>query len=234
MTDLCVMLPTRHRPEMARRCIDSFRETVSSPEVELTLVVDDDDHSYDEGFEGVHKATVTRGTLVTAINVAAAFLAPDFGALMLVADDMIFQTPGWDEKLLAALGEIGGTGIVGWDDKRRYDALEHVLMSTDIVRALGYFANPAMSHFYIDNAWTELGKRSGLLRYCPDVIIEHKHYSVDPETVRDEVYTAAETAHGGPDLAAFQQYRTDQLPLDVAMLRREFSRDVSWVLSRVA
>ena len=234
MTDLCVMLPTRHRPDMARRCVDSLLETATG-EPELMLVIDEDDGSYDgDAFADVHKITVTRGTLVTAINAAATFLAPNYDALMLVADDMTFQTPGWDTELLAALDDMGGTGIVGWDDKRRYDVLEHVLMSSDIVQALGYFAVPQMSHFYIDNCWTELGKRAGLLRYCPDVIIEHRHWSVSDETAHDEVYTAAETAHGGPDLAAFQAYRDGQLKLDVAMLRRKFSRDASWVLSRVA
>lgn len=232
MTDLCVMLPTRHRPDMARRCIDSLLETATG-EPELMLVIDDDDDSY-AGWEDVHKITVTRGTLVTAINAAATFLAPTYGAVMLVADDMTFETEGWDEKLLAALADIGGTGIIGWDDRRRYDVLEHVLISSDIVQALGYFAVPSMSHFYIDNCWTELGKRSGLLRYCPDVVIEHKHYSVCPETAHDEVYTEAETAHGGPDLAAFQEYRANQLPHDVALLRRKYAKDVAWVLSRVA
>ena len=231
MTDLCVMLPTRRRPEMARRCIDSLLETAAG-DPELMLITDDDDDSYD-GWEDVSRITVTRSTLVTAVNAAATVLAPSYGALMLAADDLVFQTPGWDEKLLAALEDLGGTGIVGWDGKRRYDVLEHVLISSDIVQALGYFAVPSMAHFYIDNCWTELGKRAGLLRYCPDVVIEHRHHLVCAEQARDEVYAEAETAHGGPDLAAFHEYRANQMPHDVAMLRRKFSSDVRWVLSRV-
>jgi hypothetical protein len=233
MTDLCVILPTRHRPEMARRCIDSFGATVKG-DTELMLVVDDDDDSYNEGFGDLHKITVTRGTLVTAVNAAATFLAPTYDAIMLVADDMVFRTEGWDSELLAGLEDLGGTGFVGWDGKRRYDVLEHVLISSDIVQALGYFALPQLAHFYVDNVWTELGKRAGLLRFCPDVLIEHLHHSVCAETVHDDVYKDAETAHGDADLAAFQQYRVDQMPHDVALLRRKFSPDIRWVLGKVA
>jgi|SRR5208283_1996503 len=233
MTDLSVILPTRRRPELARRCIGSFRETVSADEVELILVHDDDDDSYASGFDDVHKIAVTRDTLVTAVNAAAAFLAPSFDAVMLVADDMMFRTPKWDEILLKTLEDMGGTGIVGWDDKRRYDVLEHVLMSSDIIRVTGHFAIPQLAHFFVDNAWTELGKRAGILRYCPDVVIEHLHYDVCPDTVHDETYTDAETTWGARDLQAFQEWRASQLANEVSVLRRNFSPDVRWVLSRV-
>jgi len=35
-------------------------------------------------------------------------------------------------------------------------------------------------------------------------------------------------------LAAFHKYRADQMPHDVSLLRRKFSRDVAWVLGKVA
>ena len=79
-----------------------------------------------------------------------------------------------------------------------------------------------------------IGKRTGLIRYCPDAVIEHRHYSVCPETVHDETYREAEEAHGTADLNAFQQWRADVMPYEVARLRRKYSRDVDWVLGRVA
>lgn len=233
MTDLCVMLPTRKRPEMARRCIDSFRETRASEDTYLILVIDDDDPSYDD-ITDVDKVTATRGTLITAVNAAASVLAEAYGALFLAADDLVFQTPGWDTLMLKSLEDMGGTGIVFPDDKRRYDVPEHPLISSDWVRELGHFAEPSVAHFYCDNAWADLGKRTGLIRFCPEVVIEHRHYSVCAETVHDETYKEAEAAHGEADLQAFQQWRADVMRYEVARLRRRFSRDVSWVLSRVA
>lgn len=233
MTDLCVMLPTRKRPDMARRCIDSFRETKASDDTDLILIVDDDDDSYAD-ITDVDKITATRGTLITAVNAAASVLAEHYDALFLAADDLVFITPGWDTLMLATLEGLGGTGIVFPDGKRRYDVPEHPLISTDWVRELGHFAEPSLAHFYCDNAWAELGKRTGLIRYCPEAVIEHRHYSVDPSAPHDETYREAEEAHGEPDLEAFQQWRADVMPYEVARLRRAFSPDVEWVLSRVA
>ena len=233
MTDLCVMLPTRKRPEMARRCIDSFRETKALDTTDLILIVDDDDPSYDEGFADVDKITATRGTLVTAVNAAASVLALNYDTLFLAADDLVFTSRGWDEAMLAALEDLGGTGIVMPDDKRRYDVPEHPLISSDWVLELGHFCEPSLGHFYVDNCWGELGKRTGLIRYCPEAVIEHRHWQVTADTPHDETYREAEDAHGGPDLEAFHAWRADVMPHEVARLRRRFSKDVAWVLSRV-
>lgn len=228
------MLPTRKRPDMARQCIESFRDTKTLGSTDLILITDDDDDSYDEGFADVDKITATRGTLITAVNAAASVLALNYDALFLAADDLVFQTPGWDEILLGSLADLGGTGIVFGDDKRRYDVPEHPLISSDWVRELGHFAEPSLAHFYCDNVWAELGKRAGLIRYCPEVVIEHRHWQVYADTAHDETYREAEVAHGDPDLAAFHAWRADRMPYEVARLRRRFSKDVAWVLSRVA
>ena len=232
MTDLCVFLPTRRRPEMAARCIASFRETRALESTDLVLVVDDDDDSCAD-VKDTDKITAPRGTLVTAVNGAAAFLAPHYDALFLAADDLVFVTPGWDRLMLAALEEMGGTGIVYPDGKRRYDVPEHPLISSDWIRELGHFAEPSLAHFYVDNCWAELGKRSGLIRYCPDAVIEHRHYSVCAETPHDETYREAEGKFGASDLAAYQEWRANALPFEVAKLRRQFNPDVQWLLSRV-
>ena len=233
MTDLCVMLPTRKRPEMAAKCIDSFRETRGSDDTDLILIIDDDDDSY-EAVTDVDKITATRGNLITAVNAAASVLAEHYDALFLAADDLVFQTPGWDTLMLATLEGMGGTGIVFPDDKRRYDVPEHPLISADWVRELGHFAEPSLAHFYCDNAWAELGKRTGLIRFCPEAVIEHRHYSVCADTVHDETYKEAEEAHGAADLQAFQEWQASRMPYEAARLRRRFSKDVEWVLSRVA
>lgn len=233
MTDLCVMLPTRKRPEMARRCIDSFRDTKASENTDLILIVDDDDNSY-AGVTDVDKITATRGTLITAVNAAASVLAGHYDALFLAADDLVFVTPGWDTLMLETLAGLGGTGIVFPDGKRRYDVPEHPLISTDWVRELGHFAEPSLAHFYCDNVWAELGKRTGLIRFCPEAVIEHRHYSVDRSVPHDETYREAEDAHGGPDLEAFREWQANRMQYEAARLRRRFSPDLEWVLSRVA
>lgn len=91
-------------------------------------------------------------------------------------DDHWPQTPGWDQLYLNALDSLGGTGVVYGNDLFQRDRLPTTPgISTDIVRELGWYAPPELQHWYCDNFWLELGKRSDRLAYLPDVIIEHRN-----------------------------------------------------------
>ena len=65
-------------------------------------------------------------------------------------------------------------------------------------------------------------------------MIRHEHYSVAKKTRRDRLYSQTEKKFGASDLAAFQEWLGNQAKNEVSVLRRHFSPDVSWVLSRVA
>ena len=115
----------------------------------------------------------------------------------------------------------------------RQDVPEHWMVSSDVVQALGWFANPAVQHYYLDNSVADLAKRADMIRFCPQAVIEHLHYSVSTETEHDEVYQTTEDKFGEPDLKAFHEWRASQLANEVSVLRRNFSPDVAWVLSLV-
>lgn len=232
---LLVMVPTRGRRAQCERLLESFTATATC--ADLLFITDPDDRGTYAGMDWGPAACAElapRAFLAGKLNQTAAAMAGTYDVLMWAGDDCAFRTESWDRIMLGCLEDMGGTGWVYPDDKRRSDVPEHWMCSSDVVKALGWFANPALSHFYLDNTIAELGKRSGLIRYCPEAVIEHLHYSVAPQTARDEVYVSTEERFGAADLAAYQQYRADQLPYDVALLRRNFSRDISWVLSRVA
>ena len=233
--DLLVMVPTRGRRANCERLLESFRKT-ASPGTDLLFVLDPDDDAYD-GMDWGPASTVIldpRDYLVGKLNKTAAAMVDLYRVLQWVGDDNVFVTPGWDALMLATLEDMGGTGWVYPDDKRRHDVPEHWMCSSDVVKALGWFANPALSHFYVDNTVAELAKRAGLIRWCPEAVIEHLHYSVTPGAERDLVYSETEDRFGAADLEAFQEWRSDQMGNEVAMLRRQFSPDVAWVLSKVA
>jgi len=232
--DLLIMVPTRGRRANCERLLESFQATATC--ADLLFILDPDDGAYD-GMDWGGAATVVldpRDYLVGKLNKTAAAVAGSYRVLYWVGDDNVFVTPGFDRLMLDCLEDMGGSGWVYPDDKRRQDVPEHWMVSSDVVQALGWFANPALGHYYIDNTTAELGKRAGLIRFCPEAVVEHLHYSVAPQTVRDEVYLSTEERFGAADLQAFHQYRSDQLPHDVALLRRKFSSDIRWVLGKVA
>jgi len=228
------MVPTRNRRENCERFLKSFEETTDS--AELVFVTDGDDQDSYEGMDwgsAQHAVLSPREPTVGKVNRTADVYSGSHDALMFIGDDNTFQTPHWDTILMRVLMEdMGGTGMVYPDDKRRNDIPETIIISSDIVLTLGYFMNPGFAHYYVDNAWAELGRRTGLIRFCPQVVVNHKHYSIDSETPRDETYTYAETTWGKSDLEAWHNWRVTDMPLEVAKLRRNFNPDLKWVFSR--
>ena len=237
MTSLMVMIPTRGRRAQAERCLKSYVDTVSLESTEVVFISDQDDQDTYAGMDWGPASTAVldprAGSLSELLNTTASALVHDYDVLMQVGDDCVFTTPGWDRIMLDALEDLGGSGWVYPDDKRRNDIPEIWAVSCDVVKALGWFMPPQMGHFYSDNAIGELGKRAGLIRFCPQAVIAHEHYTISKSQRRDKTYAQAEKKFGQRDLDAFRKYQADVLPYEVALLRRQFSRDIEWVLSKI-
>ena len=235
MGELLVMVPTRGRRAQCERFMKTFQETSDLEKTTLVFVTDSDDDAYQDMDWGIASAMLVepREFLVKKLNIAAMKFLDDYRVLMFAGDDHVFDTPGWDRLMLAELDEMGGTGMVYPDDKRRNDIPEIVMISSDIVRELGWFAGPSQEHYFIDNIWGELGKRVGFIRFCGEAVIRHLHYTVDSTVVRDEIYLSAEEKFGNSDREAFFAWQRDVMPFQVAQLRRKFSKDIEWLFSKV-
>jgi len=234
LDSLLVIVPIRGRRANCERMLESFAATATCSDI--TFISDPDDQDTYDGIDwgpAHHAVLDPRGTVVEKLNHRALAFAESYDALMCAGDDCVFETPGWDRLLLDTLESLGGSGITYPDDKRRSDVPELWVASSDVVQALGWFANPVLGMYYTDNSWAELGKRAGLIRWCPEAVVRHLHYSVTPGVEKDDVYRDTEDKWGAPDLQAFHEWRGSQMGNEVAVLRRQFSPDVAWVLSRV-
>ena len=231
------MVPTRGRRARCERLLESFTAT-AGPDTDLLFITDADDQETYAGMDWGRASSAVlepRDYLTGKLNKTAMAMADTYDVLAWLADDCVPETPGWDKLMLATLkDELGGSGWVYPDDKRRSDVPEHWMVSSDVVKTLGWFAPPHVQHFYCDNIVGELGKRAGLIRWCPEAVIRHEHYSVARDVEHDEVYQSAEEMFGASDLAAFQEWRSSQAANEVSLLRRAFSADVAWVLSKVS
>jgi hypothetical protein len=233
---MLVMVPTRGRPAQCERLLASFAETATRG-TDLLFILDPDDRDTYDGTdwgEAVQVVLEPREYLVGKLNKTALAMAGVYDVLMWAGDDHVFRTRYWDAEMLAVLDDMGGTGWVYPDDKRRNDVPEIWMCSSDVVLELGWFANPVLSHYFVDNSVAELGKRAGLIRWCPQAVVEHLHYTVCADTERDQVYLDTENAFSRTDLDAFHRWQAEQLPWDVARLRRAFSKDIQWLLGKVA
>jgi len=161
--------------------------------------------------------TGSRDGLVGWTNKIAVRRAGEYRFLASLGDDMTPRTPGWDARLARAIDEMGGTGFAYPWDGIREDIPEAVVMSSDIVAALGWMANPALAHFWIDNTWADLGKGAGCLRYLRAVAVDHNHY-VTGKAKADATYGDA-AGRIPADKAAYEKWRAERMADDVAVIR---------------
>ena len=222
MPGLMVMVPVTGRKAGAERLIRAFEETLVLADV--VFILDPDDLATYEGVDWGRARTVVldpRGMIGPKRNYAARMFMDSYDALMCAEDDIVPGPKGWDARLMAELNAMGGTGMVYPDDDRRTDIPENVLISTDIVRALGWFCEPSHRHFWIDNVWADLGKQAGCLRLCKDVLFENFHYTMAKAGAQanDGTYSESERLNGAHDRAAYEAWRRDRMAADVATVR---------------
>jgi hypothetical protein len=204
--DLLVIVPTMNRPAQMARLHESFHDT-SAAGTDLAVVLDRPYASLYDCPAGAawlpHPSDRAEPTTIK-INYAARQYKDAYRTLMFCGDDHTF-TPGWDTLLLGALDRMGGTGFAYPKTERLPDLPEVCAVTADVVRALGWLALPVLRHYFIDNAWKELGEAIGRYAYVPESVVPHHHWSMpagmEPRAARDECYERAITWFASDRLA---------------------------------
>lgn len=226
--DLLVITPSRLRPQNIARLLDAVHAT-SRMNTHVHVAVDDDDPEL-ERYQYVMKQAAREGDKLTVgprkglvewtNEIATQSL--DYPFLASLGDDHIPRTPGWDRALIKAIERMGGTGFsYPWDGTRE-DIPEAVVMSSDIVRALGWMGMPDLSHWYIDTVWADLGRSAGCIRHLRVIAVDHAHWDAGKAAV-DQTY-ADSSEKLKADRTAYYRWRKERMALDihtVAALREQ-------------
>lgn len=206
---LTVLCPTYKRgPEQINAVQKSFDDTRDSIDTSLVFVVEPNDTTFIGEYKDIndrlriHVLGEPSGSMGTAVNKAYPhYTGADI--LGFIGDDHRFRSRGWDTRIQNALK---GGGIAYGDDLVQGPNLPtQWFVSTGIVEALGWFALPQCRHFYLDNAWLELGKAANCLHYLPEVKIEHLHFSYGKSKL-DETYAHTMAVGTGDDLRFAQWF----------------------------
>lgn len=211
---LLMLCPSRNRPHNIERLIAAWDDTGAT--ADLLVRTDDDEPAYDlPERPWLRYERGPRLRLGPTLNELALANTGDYDAIGFLGDDHVPRTPGWDRLLTDAITDMGG-GVVYGDDLFQGEALAtSVVMSTDVIAALGWFAVPGCTHMYLDNGWMTVGKALGRLCYVPHVVIEHMHYLAnksDEDNLYREVNANTMYAH---DQQAFSDYCEHQMVTDI-------------------
>jgi hypothetical protein len=215
MPDLAILTPTRGRPVEFARMVAAVNATAVG-DVAIYAARDYDDQTdylpeLDRATPNVLTMIGDRRSLSGWTNLMAKTAIIDGQARYLASfgDDHVPRTPGWDLKLIAAIKDMGGTGIAYGNDLLQGQALPTAwVMSVDIVQALGWMMLPACEHLFVDNAILAIGRTAGCIAYRPDVVIEHLHPAAGKAQFDDSYRASNSAARMSADQRAFEQWKS--------------------------
>jgi hypothetical protein len=223
---LSLIVPSRGRVAQLRRMLAGLVETANHPEaLEVVLVVDSDDPaSHLVRREGLNVRTIVvpPGLTMGALNTAG--YEASFGRyLMLLNDDVVALTPGWDDKVLARLSRFpDGVVLVHVNDTLLRDNLcTFPIVSRAFCALAGGICPVEYVRYRIDdhiedvfNLLARLGHTRTI--YLPDVVFQHCN--------------AVEVPHGPPEYHSLP----DVLALDAPRFLELFPRRKQFALELLA
>lgn len=198
--EICLMIPTYKRPQKLKELIDSVNETtndlsnikfsfcVNVKDIETREFLKSYDHKCD--YEIIDESTI-QPNLSYYFNKMFDETKFKNAIVSMIGDDMVFVTKGWDERIKQTINNEYGKAIVYCDDN--FTSHELCAVNLFVTRELVLLTKkPFMcTEFHadmIDMIWTMIGTITGILRYLPDVIIQHNHSSKESKDKWDETF----------------------------------------------
>ncbi len=185
-----ILIPTRGRTSRLRALLRSLQNhTAKLAQLCVAVAVDDDD-------------TLTRSQvpgLLEEFPFLKVFVNPridnggdrwnslaavtDGAILGIGADDLIYQTPGWDEMVRAEFAKYPDRILLvhGRDGINGPEKMTHGFVSRKSTELLGYFLSSHFKMLWVDTWLEEIYNAIGRRRVIPDLMIRHLHFSQYPE-----------------------------------------------------
>jgi hypothetical protein len=226
MVSILVIVPTRGRPDNAKRLADAFESTVARQNgvrVDLVFAVDADDpelSGYLDHTTEYNWWTISgpRLRMAGTLNMVAIEYAGQYDIVGFLGDDHLPQTVDWHRNIARAM-KPGGI-VYGNDLIQGPNLPTAVFLDARIIRKLGYMVPGGFVHLFLDNVWRTWGERAGTLTYLPDTIIEHLHPIAGKAEYDDQYAEVNSNAVWTADEKRFNEYRdSGELDADVEKIR---------------
>lgn len=208
-----VIVPTKNRRDKVIEFYSSWK--LNSTISDLVFPINDDDTSYDglDFGENTSFIKTPARSMNEALNYTAVKFSREYRWLSFMGDDHRTKTFGWDASLTEGIPTLGVA--YGNDLIQKENLPTAVVLTSNIVSAIGYMAPPTLRHLYLDNFWLDLGKRIGRLYYRDDVIIEHMHYTVG-KSQADQIYQEVNSSGMFErDRIAYESYKQTLFEQDI-------------------
>lgn len=175
---IALLCPTRGRPKQYDRMIWSAHKTHQYGYGAYLGLEQDDYQQYCNNdlryiphlIFGKDVSTVYKWNLLAQKALNASFN----NLFMLAADDMIFDTSGWDKALLDHYNALENKiHVYALQDSRDPDGTPHPIVTREYIEAMGYFLPSIFLHWYVDSWTVEIAKANNCFTHLRDFKLIH-------------------------------------------------------------
>lgn len=175
---IVLITPTRNRPELCKRMIDSARATADGP-IEIFLGIASEKGNYPQEYNHLlaQKVLVEEMPTVAVSNMLAeeAMCNSDNKLFFMIGDDAVFETKGWDSALIKAYNKLDcKIHVFSLQDSRDKDGTPHPIATREYIEAMGYFMCPIFLHWYVDTWISVVAKSMNCFTKLDDYILKHE------------------------------------------------------------
>ncbi len=181
---IAVLLPTRFRPLIFKRMLESWKSNSVCSDLIAGLQKDDD--CLEQYKEILAKEPTIKVVMIDNIGLAKKYNAlydqfPDYAAYALLNDDHIFRTPNWDSLIMARLQSLKkrdghGLHIIYWKDGWMDDIMPSGFCTRELLEIIKKPCfDDYISHVFIDNMYQMMIGFGSIGHYMPEIFIEHMH-----------------------------------------------------------
>lgn len=183
--EISLVLPTRSRPELVARLLESIAQTAERPDrMEVVLYLDrDDTPSHQIDHPSLRLVKIIGPPAKMGVMTRACFTKSIGRYVMLINDDVICRTARWDTVILDAFGRFADDVALVWcDDRYRGSAIPSFpALSRKVCELMGSICPAGYSRDYIDTHIFDIFKKLSAmghdrLVYLPSIVIEHMHH----------------------------------------------------------
>lgn len=214
-----VILPSRSRPDNVKRGVDALLE--HSRISDIIVAIDEDQSDLYPRLDGVTYEVNPRLRMNGTLNLVANKYTDKYETIYFLGDDHLVKTPAWDELLYAPIKARGYGLSYGNDLLQGQKLATAIMMSTNIIRTLGFMAPPKLIHLYMDNFWMSLGQALDCLTYVREAVIEHMHYLAGKAQADEQYLDVNSQEMYRKDQESFIDYMQGQLKGDLERLIKE-------------
>jgi hypothetical protein len=236
MISFCI--PSRGRPDLAKRLVDTATATQTG-KTEFLFYLNEDDttlEKYKDLLDEKHYTVGPNQSTCYSWNLMARKAKHDI--VMLMGDDVQIQTQGWDniivnefnryqDKILMVVpsdGRMKGTLKYDMDEPNLWPdkplPAAHFAVHKNWINTLGYLAPPFFWHWHVDSYTQKVARKLGRCLYLPTVVFKAKKMFDDTgEQVRKHlninnrdnfVWDKVKKRHLNTDIKVLQDFIKDQ------------------------